>query len=116
MPCRSIEAWFRFLPRDRLQPALERRQSGNLTLAVVCWSTDQHKAPVAIAAIDITLFVDLQKDPRMAQSRRNITAAIAGYAGFADADGFGFIFGHSARLAKGRAACNGPVTDNPAWR
>ena len=54
-------------------------------------AADQHEAAVAIAAIDITGFVDLQEHARMAQSgpARNVGRAVAGDAGVGDADGFG---------------------------
>jgi len=54
-------------------------------------AADQHETAVAIAAIDITGFVDLQEHARMAQSgpARNVGRAVAGDAGVGDADGFG---------------------------
>lgn len=54
-------------------------------------AADQHEAAVAIAAIDIAGFVDLQEYARMAQgsAARNVGRAVAGDAGMGDADGFG---------------------------
>ena len=54
-------------------------------------AADQHEAAVAIAAIDIAGFVDLQEYARMAQgsAARNVGRAVAGDAGVGDADGFG---------------------------
>ena len=54
-------------------------------------AADQHEAAVAIAAIDIAGFVDLQEHARMAQgcAARNVGRAVAGDAGMGDADGFG---------------------------
>lgn len=43
----------------------------------------------------------------MTERRRDVAAPIAGDAGFTDADGFGFEFAHSARLAKRGTARNG---------
>lgn len=81
--------------------------SNALTLAVVGWPADQHKAPVAIAAVDIALFVNLQPYLGMAERGGNVSAAITRNAGFTDADGFGLEFGHGRRLAKRRKPCNG---------
>ena len=54
-------------------------------------AADQHEAPVAIAAIDIALLVDLQEHARMAERRAagNVGRAVAGDAGMGDADDFG---------------------------
>lgn len=51
----------------------------------------EDEAAIAIAAIDIAAFVDLQKDARMAKSfaARNIGSAVTGDAGGRDTDGFG---------------------------
>lgn len=52
---------------------------------------DQDEAAIAIAAIDISLFVDLQEYARMAERRTagNVGRAVAGDTGMGDADGFG---------------------------
>jgi len=52
---------------------------------------DQHEPPVAIAAIDIPLFVDLQEHARVAESGAagNVGRAVASDAGVGDSDGFG---------------------------
>jgi hypothetical protein len=70
-----------------------------LIASVVGSATDQDEASVAISAIGITFFIDLQPDPGMTQRRRNIAAAVAGDAGFADSDGFRFV-GHAWALSK----------------
>ena len=65
---------------------------GQLALvSAVGGAADQHEAAVAIAAIDIAGFVDLQEHARMAQSgaARDVGRAVAGDAGVGDADGFG---------------------------
>ncbi len=52
---------------------------------------DQHEAPVAIAAIDIAMLVDLEEHTRMAErgAAGNIGRSIAGDAGVGDSDEFG---------------------------
>lgn len=62
--------------------------------------------PVTIAAVHIAFFVNLQPHLRMAQSGRNIAAAVASNAGFTDTDGFGLI-DHAGALAKRESRCNG---------
>ena len=86
-------------------PRQARRYGSFLAFAVVGRPTDEDKAPVAISAIDIAFFVDLQPYPRMAERRRDIAAAIASYARFTDADCFGLIR-HATRLAKRHSSCN----------
>ena len=51
---------------------------------------DEHEAPVAIAAIDIAMLVDLEKHARMAEcgTARNIGRAVTGDAAVGDAEGF----------------------------
>ena len=52
---------------------------------------DQHEAPVTIAAIDIAMFVDLEKHPRMAErsAAGYITGAVTDDTVVADTEGFG---------------------------
>ena len=52
---------------------------------------DQYEAPVAIAAIDITMLVDLKKYARMAERRAtgNVAGAVTDDTVVADAEGFG---------------------------
>ena len=54
-------------------------------------SADQHETPVAIAAIDIAMLVDLQEHARMAERRAagNITGAVTDDTVVADTEGFG---------------------------
>ena len=63
---------------------------------------DQHEAPVAIAAIDITMLVDLQPDARVAKRCRGSAAdtagTVAGNAGMIDKGGFRRSDGHSRRI------------------
>ena len=64
-------------------------------------SADQHEAPVAIAAIDIAMFVDLEEHARVAKRRaaRNVAGAVTDDAIVADAEGFG-RGDHEARIAR----------------
>jgi hypothetical protein len=65
---------------------------GQLALVgAVGGAADQHEAAVAIAAIDIAGFIDLQEYARMAQGSAtgNVGRAVAGDAGMGDADDFG---------------------------
>ena len=52
---------------------------------------DQHEAPVAIAAIDIAMLVDLQENARVAKrgTTGNIGRTITGNTAMGDAEGFG---------------------------
>jgi hypothetical protein len=54
-------------------------------------AADQHEAPVAIAAIDIAMLVDLEEHAWMAQrcAAGNVGGAVAGVAAMGDADDFG---------------------------
>ena len=53
--------------------------------------TDQHETPVAIAAIDIAMLVNLQEHARMAERRPtgNIAGAVTDDTVVADTEGFG---------------------------
>src|SRR4051794_3690544 len=64
-------------------------------------SADQDEAPVAIAAIDIAMLVDLEEYARMAKRRaaRNVAGAITGDTVVADAEGFR-RGDHEARIAR----------------
>src|SRR3546814_9487330 len=62
------------------------------------WSSDvcssdlarENEAPIAIAAIDIAVLVDLEEHARMAERAGNtVTAAVAGDAAMGDSDRFG---------------------------
>jgi hypothetical protein len=68
-------------------------------------AADQDEAAIAIAAIDISLFVDLQEHTRMAERRTagNVGRAVAGDTGMGHADGFGRRQ-HEARDSKCRLA------------
>lgn len=66
-------------------------------------SAAQHKAPIAIAAIDISALVDLEKDARMTECCRTITraaangaCAITAHTAFVDANDFGRRNAHDA--------------------
>jgi hypothetical protein len=61
-------------------------------------ATDQHEAPVAIAAFDKALFVNLKPDTWMAQRGGHVTRSIAGDAGGVHTDDVGRI-DHALRLA-----------------
>ena len=54
-------------------------------------SADQHEAPVAIAAIDIAMLIDLEKHARMAEcgATGNVAGAITNDTVVADTEGFG---------------------------
>ena len=77
-------------------------------------SADQYEAPIAIAAIDITMLVDLEEHARMAEccAAGNIAGAVTGDTAVADTEGFG-RGDHEARIARrGRrfnriVACSG---------
>ena len=62
-------------------------------------AADQHEAPIAIAAIDIAMLVDLEKHPRMAECSTpgDIAGAITGDAAMADEEGFGWGDHEAAR-------------------
>ena len=65
---------------------------GQLALVgAVGGAADQDEAAVAIAAIDVTRFVDLQEHARMAQrgTAGNVGRAVTSDAGMGDADEFG---------------------------
>ena len=61
---------------------------------------------VAIAAIDIAFFVNLQPDAGVPQCGRDIAAAVASNARFTDSDRFRFVI-HARRVAKPLRGCNG---------
>ncbi len=77
-----------------------------LVLGVIGRAAHKHKMPVAIAAIDIALFINLKPDAGMAQCGRDITAAVASNARFTDSDRFRFVV-HARRVAKPLRGCNG---------
>ena len=54
-------------------------------------ATDQDKATIAIAAFDITFFVDLEPDTRMAECGGDIPGPVAGNARCGHTDCFGRI-------------------------
>ena len=62
-------------------------------------AADQHEAPIAIAAIDIAMFVDLEKYARMAECSApwDIAGAITGDTAVADEEGFGWGDHEAAR-------------------
>ncbi len=78
-----------------------------LVLAVIRRSTDQHKMPVAIAAIDKALLINLKPDTGMAQSGGNFSAAVARDTRLAHSDSFRIAVVHLRRLAKPEPGCNG---------
>src|SRR6187402_2246163 len=83
-------------------------------------AADQHEAPVAIAAIDIAVLVDLKEDARMAERRPagNVGRAITGDTTMADAEDFRRC-DHRERIAVRRGPHNSPISaDWPprAWR
>lgn len=53
-------------------------------------SADQHETPIAIAAIDIAMLIDLEKNARMAErgTAGNVAGAITYDAAVADTEGF----------------------------
>jgi hypothetical protein len=63
--------------------------------------------PVAIAAVDITFFINLKPDPGVPQCGGNISTAVASDTRFADSDCFGGVGVHERRLAKPQRGCNG---------
>ena len=63
--------------------------------------------PVAIAAVDIAFFINLEPHARMTQRGWDNSAAITGYTRFTYSDGFRIIFVHEGRLAKQSLPCNG---------
>ena len=64
-------------------------------------ATDQHKAPVAIAAVDITMLVDLEEHAWMAErgATGNVAGAVTDDTIVADTKGFG-RGDHEARIAR----------------
>ena len=79
-----------------------------LTFAVVGRPTHQNKMSIAIAAIDIALFINLKPDPWVAQSSGNISTAVAGDPRFADPDSFGIIDVHEPAPSKAAAGLQRP--------
>jgi len=63
--------------------------------------------PVAIAAVDIALFINLKPDSGVTQCGGNISTAVASDTRFADSDCFGGVVDHDRRLAKPQRGCNG---------
>ena len=76
------------------------RHASRLVFAVIRRTAHQHEMPVAIATVDITLFINLKPDAGMSQRGGDIAAAVTGNARFADSNGFGVVFVHDWRLAK----------------
>jgi len=72
--------------RTRIMPGAIRR------------TANQHEAPVAIAAIDIAMLVNLQEHARVAECGGNIAGSVAGYAGLGRADDLWWL-NHCADLA-----------------
>ena len=71
-------------------------------------SARKNEAPVAIAAVDEALLVDLQEHARMAERRPagNLAGPVACDAGGSDAGGFGCWLHRARRIAKRGAARN----------
>jgi hypothetical protein len=63
--------------------------------------------PVAIAAVDIAIFINLKPDSGVTQCGGNISTAVASDTRFADSDCFGGVVVHVRRLAKPQRGCNG---------
>jgi hypothetical protein len=74
--------------------------------AVVGVSANQYEAPIAITAISIAFFINLEKNAWMAKRRRNVATAVTGNAWFADSDNLWLVPVHAARLAKRHSGCN----------
>ena len=66
---------------------------------------DQNESPVAIAAVDITFFVNLQPHARVAErcAARNIRGTIAGVAFLGRSDNFGSV-NHDRAISNGTGA------------
>src|SRR3546814_5400605 len=59
----------------------------------------ENEAPIAIAAIDIAVLVDLEEHARMAERAGNtVSAAVAGDAAMGDSDRFGRSEEHTSEL------------------
>ena len=78
-----------------------------LALSVIRDPAGQHKAPVAISALDkANLWINFQPDARVAERRvgEAVAGAITGDTRFGDVDGFGRLLGHANAIASRRAS------------
>src|SRR4051812_30881113 len=84
-----------------------RRDVGKMRLiGAVGGAADQDEAPVAIAAVDIAMLVDLQEHARMAERNGNaVMRAVARDAGLADASDLGRR-NHGVALASAESSRN----------
>ena len=78
------------------------RKAG-LVLAVIRRSTDQHKMPVAIAAIDIALLINLEPHAGVAQCGGDVSTAVTGDTRLADSDNFRVAVVHRRPFSKAAA-------------
>lgn len=75
----------------------------------------ENEAAIAIAAVDESLVVDLEKHARMAQSRGNLACAVAGDPAILDTDDFGWR-SHDRALAAGCGRFKPPLPPARARR